>query len=309
MVTTVFLKTDKFEVQLEGITFKAKDFQPFCATDFLFPKGKTWNRPPVVGVDVVQHPRRPDTALLLMNFGVGCVILRFPIGESLPNSVIDFLMDERIIFAGFGIPEKNDLFPFDKLGLIENKIDVGYLAAEYYNDPSLQKCGLATLARRVIGVRKMTGLTQTDPQGGRNEDIKCAMCEVFISALIGSALEKKKSRGRGESGEDSPIKGLPSFMKLLNCGSMPGDSWSKIINKKRGEEVTFDGENPKSKRANNNFEDCISSPSSSSRRRRPLKSILKSPSFKSLVLTSQESDEKHEALRRANSKGHNVSFK
>ncbi|KAE9461856.1 hypothetical protein C3L33_06197, partial [Rhododendron williamsianum] len=160
----------KFEIKLEGITFKLRDFEPLCTMDFLFPKGKVWSHPPVVGLDVLRHPRDDSIGLLLLCFGIGCVILRFHLGEDLPDAILKFLQDDRISFVGFGIPEKKDLFPFDRLGFKENNVDVGYMAAKLLNDPKLKKHQLADLARRVLGIKAMVGVTEArslgDDSGG-----------------------------------------------------------------------------------------------------------------------------------------------
>ncbi|KAL0307784.1 UNVERIFIED_CONTAM: histone H3.2 [Sesamum calycinum] len=97
--------------------------------------GKVWDRPPIVGLDVMRHPRDPSILLLLLCFGIGCVILRFGAGEALPASIHKFFADERINFVGFGIPEKKDMFPFEALGLQKSKVDIGYLAAKILKDP------------------------------------------------------------------------------------------------------------------------------------------------------------------------------
>ncbi|KAF5944361.1 hypothetical protein HYC85_018438 [Camellia sinensis] len=145
MAGTVYLETDRFEARLEGIAFKARDIEPLCTTDFVFPKGKVWQHPPVVGLDVLRHPRDPNIALLLLCFGTGCAIIRFQVGKQLPNPILKFLQDERISFVGFGIPEKKDLFPFDKLGLKESEVDVGFLACQVSQRPKAEEMRIGRL--------------------------------------------------------------------------------------------------------------------------------------------------------------------
>ncbi|CAI9755171.1 unnamed protein product [Fraxinus pennsylvanica] len=224
MAGTVFLKTNCFEVKLEGITFKSKDFEALCMMDFLFPEGKIWDRPPVVGIDVVCHPRDPSVLLILLCFGVGCVILRFRLGDELPASILKFLADERIRFVGFGIPEKKDLFPFEELGLTKSKVDIGHLAAEILKDPKYKRRELADLARKVLGIRRMTGLTEAS-SFERHEHIKCAICQLFITSIIAMGLLGANDRKKLK---DSASPKKRSFLKNLNSLSLFKEGWFKL---------------------------------------------------------------------------------
>jgi len=222
MAGTVYLRTNCFEVKLEGITFKTKDFESLCMMDFLFPDGKIWASPPVVGLNVMPHPRDPFILLMLLCFGVGCVILRFHTGEPLPAPIRKFLTDERIHFVGFGIPEKKDLFPFEELGLTKSKVDVGYLAAKILKDSKYKRWELAELARKVLGIKRMIGLTEAS-SFERHEQIKCAICQLFITSTIAMGLiagDDKKKLG------DSPKKS--SFLKNLNSLPSFAEGWFKL---------------------------------------------------------------------------------
>ncbi|CAH9123645.1 unnamed protein product [Cuscuta epithymum] len=220
MAGTVYLRTNRFEVKLEGITFKTKDFEYLCNEDFLFPKGKIRVHKPIVGIDVMQHPRDPNIVLVLLCFGLGCVILRFHSGEALPDPILKFLADERICFVGFGIPEKRDLFPFEQLGFSKQNSDIGYLASRFFNNPKYKKCDLGDLARKVLGIKRMIGLTDSS-SFERHEQIKCGICQLFISTIIAisllSAVERKKVKA-SPSPSRSPTPSPPkkgSFLKNL----------------------------------------------------------------------------------------------
>ncbi|CAH9060226.1 unnamed protein product [Cuscuta europaea] len=222
MAGTVYLRTNRFEVKLEGITFKTKDFEYLCNEDFLFPKGKIRVHKPIVGIDVMQHPRDPNIVLVFLCFGLGCVILRFHSGEALPDPILKFLADDRICFVGFGIPEKRDLFPFEQLGFTKQNSDIGYLASRFFNNHKYKKCDLGNLARKVLGIRRMVGLTDSS-SFERHEQIKCGICQLFISTIIAisllSAVERKKVK---TSPSPSPTPSPPmkgSFLK--NLASLP----------------------------------------------------------------------------------------
>lgn len=313
----MYLRTDKFEVKLEGITFKPKDFEHLCRLDFVFPDGKVWDRPPVVGIDVMRHPRDPSVLLLLLCFGVGCVILRFAAGEPLPASICKFLSDKRIQFVGFGIPEKQDLFPFKELGLRTKKVDVGYLVAEALKQPKCRKWELSDLARRVLGIKKMVGVTDaSSPE--RHAQMKSAICRLFITSIIGMGLLNEDDTKSDASPKRS------SFLKNLNSFH----SFAEGLFKGRKKNGKFQEEGQveeKDDEFSDGFHGYGSSPaeaddSNSSSRdvsdetKMPLKGILKSPSTKSGGLKScksvrlVEEDSRTAALKRANSKGHNVSF-
>lgn len=223
MAGTVFLRTNRFEVKLQGINYKAKDFEQLCNLDFLFPEGKVWVRPPVVGLDVMRHPRNPDIVLLLLCFGVGCVILRFRSGQSLPQAIVKFLTDDRIRFAGFGIPEKKDLFPFQELGLTKNKTDIGYLAAKILNDPRYAQCQLPELALEVLGVKEMVGLTDGS-SFNRREQIKCAICQLFMSTVI--AMSLLRPANSNTSSGDAPRK--IKFRKTFNSLPLLNEGWYQL---------------------------------------------------------------------------------
>ncbi|OIT06006.1 PREDICTED: uncharacterized protein LOC109207577 [Nicotiana attenuata] len=229
MAGTVYLRTNRFEVKLEGITFKAKEFESLCTVDFLFPEGKIWVRPPVVGLDVMRHPRDPSIILVLFCFGVGCLILRFHSGEQLPDPVLKFLTDERIRFVGFGIPEKKDLFPFEELGLTKDKVDIGYLATKYFNNPKYKRCELGELARKVLGIKRMIGLTEAS-SFERHEQIKCAICQLFISTVIAMSLFTTKDKKKLA---DAPKK--TSFLKNLSSLPLLSEGWFKLPKGKKGD--------------------------------------------------------------------------
>ncbi|KAL6538662.1 hypothetical protein OROGR_012650 [Orobanche gracilis] len=239
MAGNVYLRTNRFEVKLEGITFKRKDFEYLCAMDFLFPEGRVWDRPPVVGLDVMRHPRNPSVLLVLLCFGVGCVILKFAAGEALPAPIHRFLADKRIRFVGFGIPEKKGLFPFEELGLTKSKVDIGYLAAKILKQPKCKTWELAELARKVLGIKRMVGLTEAS-SFERHEQIKCAICQLFITSVIAMGLlrasDKKKS-GSGTGGGGSRKKS--SFLKKLD-GSLHlfAEGWFKLPRGKKKNDKT-----------------------------------------------------------------------
>ncbi|KAL8032525.1 hypothetical protein ABFX02_13G102300 [Erythranthe guttata] len=226
MAGTVYLKTNRFEVKLEAITFKTKDFESLCKMDFLFPDGKVWARKPIVGLDVMCHPRDPSVILLLLCFGVGCVILRFKAGEALPAGIHRFLADKRINVVGFGIPEKTDIFPFEELGLRKSEVDIGYLAARSLKDSKYKRWELAELAQRVLGIKKMIGLTEAS-SFERHEQIKCAICQLFVTTviamgLLGEANEKKQQPQTDYSSKKS------SFLKNLNSLQLLAEGWFKV---------------------------------------------------------------------------------
>ncbi|OIT01612.1 PREDICTED: uncharacterized protein LOC109226521 [Nicotiana attenuata] len=228
MAGIVYLKTNRFEVKLEGITFKAKEFESLFTADILFPEGKIWAQPPVVGLDVMRHPRDPKIILVLLCFGVGCLILRFHSGEQLPDPVLKFLTDTRIRFVGFAIPEKQDLFPFEELGLTKDKVDIGYLATKFFNDPKYKRYELGDLARKVLGIKRMIGLTQAS-SFERHEQIKCAICQLFISSVIAMSLFTTKDKKKLA---EAPKRS--SFLKNLSLPLLT-EGWFKLPKVKKGD--------------------------------------------------------------------------
>lgn len=242
MAGVVYLKTNHFEVKLEGITFKANDFGRLCTEDFLFPEGKVWVRPPIVGIDIMRHPRDPSTLLVILCFGLGCVILRFHSGAAIPEAIQRFFTDKRIRFVGFGIPEKSDLFPFDELGLVKEKTDIGYLAAKILDNPKYIKADLGMLAYKILGIKRMFGLTQVS-YFERHEQIKSAVCQLFITSVIAMALF---STGENAKAEECSSK-KSSFLK--NLSSLPSLTEGWFTLPKARKEETIDSP----ERGNNNL--------------------------------------------------------
>lgn len=322
MGVQVYLQTDRFEVMLEGITFKRKHFEHLCRLDFIFPDGKIWDRPPVIGIDVMRHPRDPSTLLLLLCFGVGCVILRFAAGERLPASICKFVSDKRIRFVGFSIPEKRDLFPFKELGLRTRKVDVGYMVAEALKQPKFKNWELSDLAWRVLGIKKIVGVTDASAPE-RHAQMKSAMCRVFIASIIGMGLLHGDDNKLNASPKRSPLlrnlSSFNSFAEGLFKGRKKNDD--KLRDECEEDSLCVEiGENDE--QFSNGCRDCGSSNDESNSTSRgvtestklPLKGILKCPSTKSTGLKScksvrlVEEEPPSAALKRANSKGHNVGF-
>lgn len=373
MAGNVYLRTNRFEVKLEGITFKTRDFEYLCDMDFLFPEGRVWDRPPVVGLDVMRHPRDPSILLVLLSFGVGCVILRFIAGKPLPPLIHKFLSDKRIHFVGFGIPEKEDLFPFKELGLTKSKVDIGYLAAKVLKQPKCKTWELAVLARKVLGIKRMVGLTEAS-SFERHEQIKCAICQLFMTSVIAMGLLRAGDHKKKSDGSHHHHHRMSSFLKNLNSLHLT-QGWFKLRNKgKKQNQITgIEEEEANSIHVHiGEMEDMLEddylvrmSPFSSSRSsakiqdkdteyegdssvpadsgdgdleekdkrddhkkdgsckpKVPLKGILKCPSTRNMMQNCNSSPSEPEsasteknqvpprdALRRANSKGFNVSFK
>lgn len=306
MAGIVYLKTDRFEVKLEGITFKLSEFEPLCTMGLLFPKGKVQPHPPVVGVNVLRHPRKPELALLLLSFGIGCVILKLYFQEDLPDPIRNFFQDERISFAGFGIPEKKDLFPFDKLGLKDSKIDVGFLAAKLLNDPKLKKSELVDLARRVLGIKTMVGLAETR-SFSRNKQIKSAICEVFLSSVIAMALLDPTNNIKVLNCAKKSL-----FAKNLDQHSLTVEGWTKMLTRNK------ENNDHQARLCDDDFhvkakgEEDAPGDDSGKAVIKPPKGILKCASSGSNARACyplEAAGQSGQHLRRANSKGYNVSFK
>lgn len=221
-------------MKLEGICFKVEDFESLCAMDFLFLGRKIWAHPPIVGIDVMCHPRDPSVVLVLLCFGVGCMVLKLQKGDVLPEAIFKFLTDERVRFVAFGIPEKEDLFPFEELGLTQKKVDIGYLAANIMKDSKYKNCELGYLGRKILRVKTMIGLTEAS-SFERHEQIKCTICKLFITSTIGMVLlnaiaNDKRSKRKSENGSSKKS----SFLKNLHSLPMLIEGWLKFGKGEKG---------------------------------------------------------------------------
>ncbi|KAJ8545480.1 hypothetical protein K7X08_018063 [Anisodus acutangulus] len=181
-----------------------------------------------IAQDFKTDLRFQSSAVSALQEAAEAYLVGFRSGEQLPDPVLKFLTDERIRFVGFGIPEKRDLFPFEELGLTKDKVDIGYIATNYFNNPKYKRCELGELARKVLGIKRMIGLTEAS-SFERHEQIKCAICQLFISSVIAMSLlttnDKKKLA-------DVPKK--TSFLKNLSLPLL-SEGWFKLPKGKKGD--------------------------------------------------------------------------
>ncbi|KAG8055511.1 hypothetical protein GUJ93_ZPchr0001g32326 [Zizania palustris] len=111
----------------------------------------------VVGLDVEWRPfgrfSEPNpVSLLQICVGRRCLIFQILRADYVPESLFDFVADDRFTFVGVGID--NDVTKLrDQYGLeVEDAVDLRHLAADKMGKPELRSTGLQGLVSEVMDV-------------------------------------------------------------------------------------------------------------------------------------------------------------
>ncbi|KAL0283884.1 UNVERIFIED_CONTAM: hypothetical protein Sangu_2862300 [Sesamum angustifolium] len=197
MAGNVYLRTNRFEVKLEAITFKTRDLN-LVPLRFSVPQGRVGTVLPLLAWNIMRHPRDHPSA--------------------------------EFILLALGFLKKKDLFPFEEFGLTKHKVDIGYLAAKVLKEPKCKTWELAELARKVLGIKKMIGLTEAS-SFERHEQIKCAICQLFITSVIAMGLLRTNEKKLDVSHKKS------TFLKNLNSLHLLAEGWFKLPKGKKKDEM------------------------------------------------------------------------
>ncbi|KAK6120490.1 hypothetical protein DH2020_045748 [Rehmannia glutinosa] len=152
----------------------------------------------IVGLDIEWRPsftryRQNRVATLQLCVGRRCLFYQIIHSSGhIPESLTDFL-SEDFTFVGVGI--KSDLEKLDDdygIGSDARSVELGRLAADWYDEKELKNAGLKQLASLVLGkdVEKPSGVTMShwDNRWLTDDQVQYACVDAFLSFEIGRCL-------------------------------------------------------------------------------------------------------------------------
>ncbi|KAL3655941.1 hypothetical protein CASFOL_000337 [Castilleja foliolosa] len=152
----------------------------------------------VVGLDVEWRPsynRIPNpVATVQICVGRRCLIYQIIYTDYFPQSLIDFLSDERFTFVGVDVQSDIDKLDAD-YGIRCNAraVDLRMLAADKYGRQGLNRAGLKTLASFVLGKEmekpKRVRRSNWARRWLTDEQVDYACVDAFVSFEIGRVLK------------------------------------------------------------------------------------------------------------------------
>jgi ribonuclease D len=151
----------------------------------------------VVGIDVEWRPSTsahdvPPVALLQICVGRRCLVFKILHADYIPESLSDFLADERFTFVGVGI--RDDAAKLQSgYGLkVGRKVDLRTLAATTLQKPALRGAGLQTLVFEVMGAKMEkphhVRVSAWDARKLTYDQLKYACVDAFASFEVGRRL-------------------------------------------------------------------------------------------------------------------------
>ncbi|KAL5543072.1 hypothetical protein UlMin_010782 [Ulmus minor] len=132
-----------------------------------------------------------QVALLQLCVHNRCLILQNSPCE-FPRSLVDFLGNPHIRFVGVGVGQDAKMLRKDWHLCVERAEDVGFVAAERYNDKMCKNMGLKDLAKKVLHkeMAKPTSVTTSnwDVPELSFDQVEYACIDAFVSFLLGMEL-------------------------------------------------------------------------------------------------------------------------
>ncbi|OEL14453.1 hypothetical protein BAE44_0024528 [Dichanthelium oligosanthes] len=152
----------------------------------------------VVGLDAEWRPSygygytEPPVALLQICVGRRCLVFQILRADYIPDSLVDFLADERFTFVGVGIDDDVQKLRA-RYGLeVECTEDLRSLASDKLGNPALRSAGLQALVREVMGVQMekphQVRVSAWDAPVLSNDQLMYACADAFASFEVGRRL-------------------------------------------------------------------------------------------------------------------------
>ncbi|XP_051194554.1 3'-5' exonuclease-like [Lolium perenne] len=152
----------------------------------------------IVGLDVEWRPSftrgvpRGRVALLQICVGRRCLVFQILRADYIPDTLHDFLEDDRFTFVGVGIHGDVGKLRHEYGLEVGSWQDLRYLAAEKLGKPALQSAGLQTLVWEVMDVwpEKPHHVRVSDWDAPRltAEQLMYACADAFMSFEVGRRL-------------------------------------------------------------------------------------------------------------------------
>ncbi|WOL15976.1 hypothetical protein Cni_G24758 [Canna indica] len=150
----------------------------------------------VVGLDCEWRPsyspQQNPVAVLQICVGHRCLIFQLQHADYTPQSLVDFLGDDRFTFVGAGVDGDAQRLQEDEELNVANTLDLRHLAVEKLGRPDLRNAGLARLAEIVMDFRmhkpRRVTMSNWDQMYLTYDQISYACADAFISFEIGRRL-------------------------------------------------------------------------------------------------------------------------
>ncbi|KAL6587487.1 hypothetical protein OROMI_000465 [Orobanche minor] len=152
----------------------------------------------VFGLDIEWRPNftpnsQNPVATLQICINERCLVFQLIHARYIPDSLLDFLSDDRNTFVGVGV--KSDLEKLQRdygFGSSVRAVDLGRVAADCYGRKEMKTLGLKDLARAVLGkeMEKPHRVTMSawDDRRLTSDQVKYACLDAFVSYEIGVKL-------------------------------------------------------------------------------------------------------------------------
>ncbi|MED6194447.1 hypothetical protein PIB30_028606 [Stylosanthes scabra] len=151
----------------------------------------------LVGLDIEWRPNthrnsNNPVATLQLCIGNRCLIFQILHCDSVPQSLVDFLVNEGNTFLGVGIEEDVEKLLEDYNLNVKKFVDLRGLAESVLGETELKRAGLKTLAERVLGLEidkpKRVSRSRWDNPWLTAEQVQYACVDAFVSFEVGRIL-------------------------------------------------------------------------------------------------------------------------
>ncbi|XP_057742266.1 3'-5' exonuclease-like [Arachis stenosperma] len=151
----------------------------------------------LVGLDIEWRPNshrnsNNPVATLQLCIGNRCLVFQILHSPSVPQSLIDFLVNEGHTFLGVGVEEDVEKLLEDYNLNVKNFVDLRNLAENVLGESEMKRAGLKSLAERVLGLEiekpKRISRSRWDNAWLTAEQVQYACIDAFVSFEVGRML-------------------------------------------------------------------------------------------------------------------------
>ncbi|XLU46893.1 Werner Syndrome-like exonuclease [Arachis ipaensis] len=151
----------------------------------------------LVGLDIEWRPNahrnsNNPVATLQLCIGNRCLVFQILHSPSVPQSLVDFLVNEGHTFLGVGVEEDVEKLLEDYNLNVKNFVDLRDLAENVLGESEMKRAGLKSLAERVLGLEiekpKRISRSRWDNAWLTAEQVQYACIDAFVSFEVGRML-------------------------------------------------------------------------------------------------------------------------
>ncbi|KAL9416915.1 hypothetical protein AB3S75_039990 [Citrus x aurantiifolia] len=154
----------------------------------------------VVGLDTewclpIETNKHQKVAIIQLCVGQRCLVFQLCHKDRMPQSLVDFLENDKFTFVGKGIEnDANKLYQDYGLN-VARTMDVADMAAAKYDDEELKRFGLKRLVLKFLHVEmeksKRITLSKWDVNKLSKQQIRYAAIDAFVSFKLAIELKKE----------------------------------------------------------------------------------------------------------------------